>query len=42
MPQHTEKHCLQKPRHGRHPVSIDRRMNKEDVVHIYNGKLLSH
>ena len=23
-------------------MSIDRGMDKEDVVHIYNGKLLSH
>ena len=23
-------------------MSIDRRMDKEDVVHIYNGILLSH
>ena len=23
-------------------MSIDRRMDKEDVVHIYNGFLLSH
>ena len=23
-------------------MSIDRRMNKEDTVHIYNGILLSH
>ena len=23
-------------------VSIDRRMDKEDVAHIYNGILLSH
>ena len=24
------------------PVSISRRMNKEDMLHIYNGILLSH
>ena len=24
------------------PISIDRQMDKEDVVHIYNGILLSH
>ena len=28
--------------HGSKLMSINRQMDKEDVVHIYNGKLLNH
>ena len=34
--------CLQQPRHGSNLMSIDRGMDKEDVVHMYSGILLSH
>ena len=35
-------HYLQKPRDGNNLNVIDRGMDKEDSVHIYNGILLSH
>ena len=30
------------PDHGSNKMPIDRRVDKEDVVHTYNGILLSH
>ena len=35
-------HYLQQPGHGNNIMSIDRWMDKEVVVHIFNGVLLSH
>ena len=35
-------YCLQQPKHESYLMSINRGMNKEDVVHTYNGILLSH
>ena len=40
-PQPSQQHYLQLSRHG-NKVSINRWMDKEYMVHIYNGILLSH
>ena len=40
-PQCSSQHYLQYPRHGSN-LSVHQQMNKEDVIHIYNGILLSH
>ena len=39
---HSLKHDLLQLRHRTSKVSLDRLKVKEDVVHIYNGVLLSH
>ena len=38
----SQQHYLQQPRYGNNPSVNQHRMDKEDVVHIYNGILLSH
>ena len=35
-------HCLQGPGHGAASMSIDRGLDKEDVMYVCNGVLLSH
>jgi len=35
-PQCLLQHCLQQPRHGSNLMSINREMDKEDVIYIYN------
>ena len=38
----SQQHYPQQPRRGNSLMSIDRGMDKEDVVHTYDGILLSH
>ena len=39
---HPSVHCLQQPRHGSSLDVHRQRVDKEDVVHVYSGILLSH
>ena len=38
----SQQHYSQQPRHGNHLTSVNRWMDKGDVVHTYDGILLSH